>query len=301
MIRESIRQGLGQVYNAKRLIAWSYAWNLGFAGLATLPLFVFLNRHLSMSLLGDKRFTFPMLIEMIRYQSAMPKLLSLMLITTVLLFLIIRFWFSAGLFHYFSVQYALSLSQFLSHATRLFGRFFRLFLWCIPSFLILFTPLIIYSIGMRGILGDDPSQAANYWNSISKIVIFIVTLQLCGLVFDYARYHTLTNEDDRLLAAAFHGFMFLWRNAIRTIGLAWTIGILGLGFVLSYLLLSLIFYGHFAAILIGMILLQQMYIIARIMLRCMAIAAEAYLYKQLSNEAQLRRSIYEGGESVEPV
>jgi hypothetical protein len=295
MIRDSIIYGVTTIGQSKRLVVWYYIWNLVFGILITLPFFIMLNGKFSESLLSHslaKQFDIRVLFELLKNQNSFLPMLITFAVVFLLINGVIKLWFSGGAFSYFTYPKTFSLHAFIKNSSHFIRPFLRLSLWFVPMCIAVFSIVIAYSLLIKIVIGNEPSELVSFWNNIIKLVLFVKCSLFCGMIFDYARLYIVYEDTTHIRSAVLHGLIFVMRHFIRTTGLLFTLVILGLGVLVMFFGLSLALAGFQWWIILLIFLVQQCYLFLRQFLQLMAIGSQAYLFKTLHNEGIMRKSLY---------
>lgn len=280
MIFGSIKKGLKQTFGNKRMLFIFYGVNLLFGALIMYPVRSLLNSFACSTMMADRlagRLDMDFLLEFILKQSGAFSMLVGLITVIALAYLFIELFLSGGAFSVFRDGGTWEAATFWGNSGKYFGRFFRLALWNIPVFLILY--LIQYVPGW--ILRIQISDAAVFWNRVLRVIIGYAGIILSYAIFDYARIHTVMTDEHAMRKAIWRGIKFTFRRFLRTFSLASVIFLAGLVvlFIYNPIADSLHAPSWFVAILL--VLLQQLYMIVRMSLKLTLYASQCELYQKL--------------------
>ena len=289
MIFMSLKSGFAQMWANKRMVLVFYLANLFFSLMIMLPFRAVLNEFVGHSLMGAKlggALDMDFLFEFFKHnRAALTSIAGLFFIVPAAYWLFVLF-ISGGAFAVFASGEKYTPPLFWGHAARYFGRFFRLFLWSLPVFAILFCLQFLVTGIERLVFGSDPYQYITYWGGWIKVGLRVISLLLFGLVFDYARIHTVTTDERRMRISLWEGIKFAFRNILQTFGLAFFLFIAGAIALVIYYPIADVLSAPNTIIIILLFVLQQLYIFFRTMLRLTLYSSQMHLYHSLSSDWQ---------------
>jgi ABC-type multidrug transport system fused ATPase/permease subunit len=198
-------------------------------------------------------------------------------------FAILILFLSGGALEIFAGSEKYRSSVFWGGCGRYFGRFIRLALMSIPVLAALFSIRMIADLAERVLFGSDPYENVAYWFGLVKISLGFIGLLLFGLVFDYARIYMVVNDERRSRLALWRGLKFAARNILKTFALAFILFLSGVAVTFIYYYLSNIFSSTHLAVIISLIILQQIYIIWRVILRLAYYSSQIDLYRRIAS------------------
>jgi hypothetical protein len=170
---------------------------------------------------------------------------------------------------------------FWGYSARYFARFFRLFLWSIPLFLVLYLSQYIVT-GLKLIIwGSDPYQYINYWITSIRFGWVYIAIIIFFLMFDYARIILITNDERRTRRALWQGIRFTFRHPLKTFTLSFLIFLLGQAFFFTYISIAPLFSTANTFIVLLLLLIQQLYIFARMALRITLYSSQVHLFRTI--------------------
>lgn len=250
--------------------------------LIALPLFFSLKSFTGFSLMGEKlagRFDMDFLFEFLKYKSGATSAIIGLIILTFILYWIFSLFLSGGAFSLFSVGRQYDASLFWSGCAQNFGRFFRLVLYALPIFAILFSLQFLETGFRRLFFGSDPYENIIYWGEWIKVGLRYLGILLFGLVFDYARIYTVLSGERRMRHSIWRGIRFAFKNIGYTFGLTFILFFAGAFILVVYNLIADRLSAPSALIIFTLFLLQQIYMVFRMVLRLTLFSSETVLYR----------------------
>ncbi|MBD3288583.1 hypothetical protein GF337_07250 [candidate division KSB1 bacterium] len=294
MIVKSIINGFKQVRRNMRIVYIFYLFNLLFGVLLMLPFRAPVSKMIGNTLWGEQlagRFDFNFLLEFLAYSKDALPAISAFLTTVPIVYLLLSLFLSGGAFSIFVTGETFQPVRFWGDSARYFGRFIRLGLFTIPVFLafILLPPLLVKGI-QRLIWGSDPYQNILYWGGWLKVILRYSGFYLSVMIFDYARIYVVENDESKMLLALKTGFLFVFKNLLRTGGLMLLIIVAGIIVLIIYNLIADVLTLPNALVIIFLFLVQQLYMFFRMLLRVTLYAGEVSLFQNSDAEEILLAS-----------
>ncbi|RMD93864.1 MAG: hypothetical protein D6813_03260 [Calditrichaeota bacterium] len=293
MILASIRSGFVKTFINKRLIFIFYLANLLFGLILTLPFRFILDKFAGHSLMGAKlagQLDMDFLFEFFKQN---PNLLSTyegLLLILPLTYWLVSLFLSGGALSVFARDEKYQASLFWSSAGQYFGRFIRLGLWSIPVAVILFLIPFIATGLQRLIFGSDPYEYVIYWGDWIRVGLRFLSLILFFMVFDYARIYTVLNDERRMRRSLWQGLKFAFLNLSKTFSLAFLLLVAGVLVLILYNFLADILKTPQAIVILGLFIVQQLYMAFRMLLKLTLYASEINLYKSIKEAEPLEVS-----------
>lgn len=171
---------------------------------------------------------------------------------------------------------------FWGNAGQYFARFFRLGLW---GLLVLLALLGIAEALTRGvqylIFGKEPYEYITYWGRWLRVLLRYFVFLLFLMCFDYGRIYTVLSGERKMRRAISRGIRFTLRNFRRAFTLIFVFTLLAVMSLLVYNALVNVFSAPRALIIFLLLLWQQLYILAKMVLRVSFYGGEMYLYQKL--------------------
>ena len=288
MIFASLRTGFRQMWANKRLVLIFFLANFAFGLLLTLPLRSALDRFIGGSLMGAElggRFNFDFLFEFMKNNPGLMEAYPILLLVTFATYWLVTLFLSGGAFAVFAHEEGYASTRFWGGAGRYFGRFFRLALWSLPLLALFVGASFIVKLFQRLLFGSDPYEYVTYWANWIVVALRTLAILLFGLVFDYARIYLVLTDETRSRAALWRGLGLVFRNLLPTFGLGFLFFFLGVVALVLYNPLADALAAPNALVLLLLFLLQQGYMLWRMMLRLALYAGELSLYRSLAEAA----------------
>jgi hypothetical protein len=287
LVRSALRRGLALVSRHKRLIVPFYLASFLFGLLVTLPLGALLDRFVGGSLMREQlglAMDYNLLFEFLVHNStALASLQGLLLLGPVVYWLFALFLSGGALDVYANDTYRPKL--FWGASAEHFAPFLRLLLMSLPLLALFFSVRYLEPLVQRLLFGSDPYQYVVFWGAWIKMALGYVGLLLFGIVFDYARLNLVVTGDRRARRSLWFALKFAARNPVRTFALAFILFIVGWLALAIYYPLSSALSGSSWAVLISLFVLQQLYIVFRLVLRLTFYSGQLALYRSLSTDA----------------
>ncbi|MDZ7362752.1 MAG: hypothetical protein ONB46_18795 [candidate division KSB1 bacterium] len=284
MIWNSLKTGFAQVWANKRLILVFYLANLFFGLLLMLPLRAMLSDFIGNSEMGAKLggpLDMDFLFEFFKHSGeVVPALTGLLLIVPIANWLFTLF-LSGGAFATFAADGKYQATFFWSNAAKYFGRFLRLTLWSVPVFAIFFCLQYLESGVERLIFGSDPYQNITYWGGWIKVGLRQLGFLLFGMALDYARIHTVLNDEQKMRVSLVQGLKFAFGNFLQTFGLAFLLLAVGAAALVVYNPVANSLSAPNAMIIFMLFIWQQIYMLFRMTLRLTTYSSQLDLYRRL--------------------
>lgn len=288
MIFASLQSGLAQVRANKRLLWVYYLSNLFFGLLLALPLRFVLADFIGNSEMGE-RLAGPLdmdfLFEFIKQNRASVSALTGLLFVGPAGYWLGNLFLSGGAFATFAQNEKYSAAFFWSHAAKYFGRFTRLALWSIPLLGVLFCVQYLETGIRLLIFGKDAYQNLSYWGGWIRTALLGLSFGVFAMILDYARLHTVRQDENKMRISLWEGIKFTSRNFIPTGSLALLIFVFGGAALLLYNLAANSLSAPNGLIVFLLFVWQQAYMFVRTILRLVLYASETHLYQNLAAQA----------------
>jgi hypothetical protein len=282
MILKSVFTGIRLSFKTKRMIALFYLSNLIFGISLMIPLRFLLERMVGKSTMGnnlvsgtDMDFVFEFFTV---NQNAITAERGLILIVPIIFWLFGLF-LSGGAFSTFIHKQKYESSYFWGESAKYFGRYFRLFLFSIPIFILFYCLQYLETAVQYLIYGKDPYQYVIYWGGWIKIAIGYVGLLIAYLVFDYARIYIVMFDVRGARKAVWHGFKFVFKHFPKTFSIAFIYFVLGISFLLLYNLISDSISDRNLFFILTLIIIQQFYMLTRTVIRLALYGGQSFYFK----------------------
>ncbi len=296
MVFSSFKTGTSWMWKNKRIVLFYYIFNLLFGILLMLPVRASLSRYLDSSFMGKQlggMFNMDFLFEfLVHNKNVGPVVISMPGVVAVLYWLANLF-LSGGTLSMAASGKPYSATDFWGNNARFFGRFFRLFLWSLPLILVIIFIHFIEAGLERLFFGSDPYQYITYWGKWVKVGLRAFAIFFYMMVFDYARIYTVITDERKMRYAIWEGINFFRKNFGNVFMLAFAIALIGYISVFIYNPLANMLSTPNSFVILTLLLLQQLYMFFRMMIRVTLLASEVQLYSLIDRQP--------AGEAVPPV
>ncbi|MFQ5752654.1 MAG: hypothetical protein ACE5HI_11710 [bacterium] len=288
MILSSIKSGLAQMWANKRMVLVFFIVNLFFGVLLMLPFRSILNNFVGHSLMGAElagRLNMDFFFDFLKYNSNVTSIFQGLILIVPAVYWLVSLFLSGGAFAVFASGDNYSASMFWGSAAKYFGRFFRLVLWSLPVFAILFCLQFIETGIQRLVFGSDPYQYVTYWGAWIKFGLRLISILLFGLVLDYARIHAVLADERKMRISLWHAIKFAFGKITQTFSLKLILFFVGVVALVIYNPLANVLAAPNAFVVLLLFLLQQLYMFFRMMLRLTLFSSQMVLYKEITEGA----------------
>jgi len=280
---KAIANGLGTSVRKPLVLAVLYAINVVFAAAAAVPFLIIAQTELGHSLLGSSVRPADLMWlgeTALKYGDALPALLAGLLVAAVL-YLALQVFLNGGVFgRLLDREGSATLAAFTGDCGRYFGRFTRIFL---VSLIFLFLTFGIVLELVSALIGPAMKSAPTEWLPLilsnAHFLIALLLLSIVHMVVDYTRIAVVADNERRVLKALRHALIFLKRRFFR----AWALYLLIVGAALAGTIgLSAVLGplgGPGTATVIAAFAVMQIYILFRLLVRMLFVAAQAEFYR----------------------
>jgi hypothetical protein len=278
-IRKALKKGTFLTWNNKRLWLLLFTVQFVFALMVLLPLRSRLLDWLGNSLLGEEILRGNgalVLVEFLIHHAQTVSTIKAVLMIAGVIYLVITLFLNGGILSRFQSSGQRSPFTFWSDCAALFGRFLRLFLLSLPFLFLALFLFLVYQ-PLLSLLADRSEPAIVLLNALS-LLLFIGSVFLIQMVFDYARIITIHDRSRSMARTVLNAWRFVFRHPLITLGVYGMMVLLGALFFLIYQAAATLFAS--IPLLAGWILFfwQQSYVFMRSGLRMMCLASETALY-----------------------
>jgi len=284
VVLAALRTGLTLVARHKRLIVPFYLTNLLFGLLITLPLGALLDEFVGGSLVRERlgqTMDYDLLVEFLfKNGKALASLQGLILVVPGVYWLLALFLSGGAMVVYTNDTYRPNL--FWGASAEHFAPFARLALWSLPLLALLFSLRFLEPLFQRLIFGSDPYEYVLYWGAWIKMGLGYLGLLLFGIVFDYARLNLVITGDRKARRALWRALVFAARSPGRTFALAFILIATGWLALAIYYPLSTALSAPNWFVVVALFVLQQLYILIRLVLRLTYYSSQLTLYCSLA-------------------
>ncbi|RMD96923.1 MAG: hypothetical protein D6814_10495 [Calditrichaeota bacterium] len=274
------------VRSYKRIIFTYYGIQLSFALIVILPVYLAVTRHLGHSLAGAQLvgsldfelITNLILNEMQVFQAVLPVLAGVFVI-----FSLVHLFLSGGILAvYISDTKRYVPSYFWGHCGHHFWPLFRLWMIFLPLYsgavLVLLPlmrklPRVLFASGM--------AEGVHFWLDNGILLLFFFLFLLLPLIFDFSRIYLVISAERKAWKGFYYGCRLVLRNFRRSYGLYLYLFLIAVLLHLIYAFVADLLSRPIASLLILMVMAQQLFILAKIMLRLTYFGSEISLYPSM--------------------
>ncbi len=282
----AISEGVRALGGVKRMWAVYWLWTLVYALVVILPVTALLFHDLGHSLYSARmfdNFDVEWLLEIFRQTGGWPVWVILPLALVVgMLYLVAGTYLAGGaLWVLRDARPHFLPAVFYQGCGRNFGRLFRLLLVSLVCYSIVFALGGLLGVPAGKIWGkgleEHPIVIYNWFRS----AVVLLLLLLVNMIFDYAKIHTVAEDQRNPFRAALSSAKLVFANFGRTSGAYAMVAAAGIALTLLYLAVSgwLPRRNWFWIALV--LLLQQAYIVSRIWVRLLFFSAQTRVYESL--------------------
>jgi len=294
MVLKSLSSGFITTFNYKRMVFVFYLANLIAGLIIMIPFRSLVSSLVGYSMMGKELaggLNMDFVLELlIKSSDAFSSATGLILLFPFLYWLCNLF-FSGGAYGSLINDMGEGTYKFWGYSARYFARFFRLFLWSIPLFLVLYLSQYIVT-GLKLIIwGSDPYQYIDYWITRIRFGWVYIAIIIFFLMFDYARIILITNDERRTRRALWQGIRFTFRHPLKTFTLSFLIFLLGQAFFFTYITIAPLFSTANTFIVLLLLLIQQLYIFARMALRITLYSSQVHLFRTIEPREEVEPSV----------
>jgi len=284
MIFKSLKSGLSLTWQNKRMVLVYYLANLIFSIIIVAPIYFLLNFTAGNTLLMEKmasRIDMDFFFELLTKQPTTFSSLNSLFIIVPLLYWLFGLFLSGGAYTIFISDLKYSPSTFWAGCAKYFGKLFRLFLWSIPVFIVLYCIQFIELGIERLIYGKDPYQNIIWWGAWIRLGIGYIGILIYYLIIDYARIDAIIYNEKKMRSSLWSGIKFSLQNFFKTFGLSLIIFLIGIAVLIIYNPIADALQAPNALIIILLLIFQQIYIFIRMFLKLTLYSSQVKLYRNI--------------------
>ena len=285
MILSSLRSGILTIKQNKKMIAIYYFFNLIFGLVVALPVYAGINRFTSHTLMSEKlggSFDMDFFFEFLIKSPDIFNTLRFTIVIVAFLYWLWSLFLSGGAYFILISKNDYTGSLFWAGAANYFGRFFRLFLWSIPLFGILYSTQFIVTAIQLLLYGSDPYQNIIWWGAWIRVGIGYIGILIYYLVLDYARIDVVINNETKMRRALWYGIKFTFRNFFKTFSLSLMLFFIGIIVLVIYNPIADSLHTPNALIILILFIVQQIYMFTRMTLKLTLYSSQVKLYNTLT-------------------
>jgi hypothetical protein len=280
---KAIFSGMGTTLRRPRLQVILYTVNLLFAGLVALPFLFIIQGELGHSLYGLN--VQPVDLNWIgeavlKYQAELPGLAAGVVAAGVV-YLVLHIFLNGGIVgRLLDKEGPASLAGFVADCGRYFGRYVRLFL---ISLVFLVLTLGVFMSLVSALFKPLSEAAITEWLPLIlsnlHFLIALLLLSIVHMTVDYTRIAVAADGERKVLKALRHALTFLKTRFFR----AWAVYLLIVALTVAGTIVFSIVFGRLGAPSVSQVVAglvwMQLYIVFRIWVRTLFVAAQAEFYK----------------------
>lgn len=274
----ALQQGGRQVLRWWKLVALLYLVNLAAAAVVVAPLVALIGSRLLHSLESDRLFVnldAAWVVETLYHFQFWPATaLGIAMAAVGLLFFVLNTFLAGGAIAVFRREQ----DGFFSACARYFPRLLRLMLIS----LILYGIVLGLNNGITAAAGHarEASMQERPWVILHwfQLALLFGLLGVVNMIFDYAKIVCVAGERRSAIRATLAAFRFVARHPGATLSVYWMCGLFGLLFLLAYHGLSEAIGQDSAAGVVLVLILRQLYMLARMWLRLWTWSSELHVY-----------------------
>ncbi len=172
--------------------------------------------------------------------------------------------------------------SFFSLCGRFAGRFIRLFLVLILAIVAVGMVAMMVSGAVYSLVaGEGETEIEILRAAASAITVFILPMSMLALSADYARVITVAVDQRSMFKAFWLGVRFTFTHLIKTYGLYLILMIPALVLLLSWILISIGLNTSTIWAVLGVFLLQQVVVMARLWVKVVSVGSQVAFYASL--------------------
>ena len=280
---KAIANGLGTAVRKPLVLVVLYAVNVVFSAAAAVPFLTIAQTELGHSLLGSSVRPADLMWlgeTALKYGDALPALLAGLLVAAAL-YLALQVFLNGGIFgRLLDREGKATLAALAGDCGRYFGRFTRIFLVSLVFLFLTFGIVLeLVSALIEPAMKTAPTEWLPLILSNAHLLIALLLLSVVHMVVDYTRIAVVADDERRVLKALRHALIFLKRRFFRAWALYLLIAAAALAgtIVLSAVLGPL--GGPGTAPVVAAFAVMQFYILFRLLVRMLFVAAQAEFYR----------------------
>lgn len=275
----------GFIDTAKNYKVISYLWiiNLLFSLLAVAPIYAFITKGLSESLMGDRlqmQLDFLWLGDVIYQLFESGSVLLLWVLVPAAGFWLLYVFLNGGILGTLKDSMEkVTLQHFFGHCGYYFWRFGKLFAISLLFYLVFVGAVYGIICELSDLLLKN---ATTQWPLIIagfvKMAIFILLFSFVNMLFDYAKIRLVMTDNPKVFRELLETIRFVSRNLWRAWGLYFLIGILFVLVSVLYMEVAQVIPDHSLPLMLLLFLWQQVFIISRVWIKLHFFAAQMTFY-----------------------
>ena len=279
--------GMRRIWLHKRILLWLYLINIVFASVLVYPFRRILDKVARTDLADEflTGFSTDAFLDIRMHVGSQLESLGYGAVGLAALYLLVTIFLTGGIVATLALDHRVSFQRFLGNAGRYFSRYLRLFV----TFAVTIGALLAgYKYRLEPYLDDlaeaeTTDRSAFLWQALGVvIVLFVVSLML--MVFDYAKIRTVVDRRKSMIVAAFVGLAFPLRRAWRCVRLFGMNVLIVVVIFAIFLLVGKQFSNATWGSIVGLFIVQQIFIILRIGMKLSFFASQLAMYESFVDE-----------------
>ncbi len=279
-------QGVQRIWLHKRILLWLYLINVAFAGVLVYPFRRILDKVSKTDLADEflEGFSTDAFVDIGMHFGSELKSLGFVAVGLGALYLLLNVFLAGGIVATLALDHRVSLHRFLAGASRFFSRYLRLFfVFCVT----LGAVLAGFNFSIEPYF-EDLAEAATtdrdaFLLKALGIVILLFVVSLVGMVFDYAKVRTVIDRRRSMIVSAVSGLSFSFRCFWRCFRLFYMNVLLVAALTGLFLLVGNQFSNATWGSIIGLFVVQQVFIVCRIGMKLSFFASQLAMYESLAD------------------
>jgi len=200
------------------------------------------------------------------------------------LFIFISIFFTGGILHIFADKsYPYTIERFFSGCVRFFFRFLKLTLYMmVPIALLTAIIFLIIFIVSAGSFSNVGSEKSIFFIGLTGLCFWLIIMIYFIVIADYARFYIVKYESQKVFRAIWESTKFVTRRFIFTYSLYLLLLLVPVLLIYIFTLLSNIIGTSSGLTILGMFILQQVFIWSRVYTRVWTFAGQMdYYYSKM--------------------
>jgi hypothetical protein len=279
---ESLTSGFRIAVREKRIVLIFYLINLLFALVVMLPVRSAVSSFAGGTFSGEglaSHLDMDFLSEFIHANGTVLPATVIALLAAATVYWLVNLFLSGGAYATFFGGAEQGQQSFWGDAGRYFGRFFRLGLWSVVVFGLLYAIQFVVPVILPLIYGSDPYQSVVWWGNWISSGIGLLCIILYFIIIDYAKLHIVASGERRTIKALLEGIRFAFGHIGTTFGIALLLFVTGILALLVYNPVSDALHSPSWTVVLLLFVVQQFYILGRMLLRVTLYGSQAAYFR----------------------
>jgi len=283
--KDIFNHALRKVFYNQKLIILFWVTNAVLAVILSLPLYHLLSVQLSHSLTANllsSRFDYLWLVQFQHIYSVTLNEIPFMIYSVVGVYTLVQTFYLGGLISVFNYPQKNHISDFFYGSVRYWTRFFKVLLFTILSFALLF--------GLNDLLGtlsdyislNSGSNILDFYLRAIRYGILLFLIGIITIISDYSKVLIAVRDEVAVSKSILQAIIFIKNNFILTFSVFLFIALLGALGSIMYNFINMFIPSTPYYFLILAFVLQQLLVIFRLFIRMYFCSTEVVIYKDLS-------------------